>query len=83
MANIAGMDRSSTTGINLAHIQSETVLNPWNTKSYAIMQELRDREETIPPREMWRVPFLQKLLLQRHVLEVKELTKLIDSLCIS
>ena len=88
VANIAGRDRSSTTGINLAHIQAETGLNPWNTKSYAIMQEQRDREETIPPREMWRVPFFQKLLLQRHVLEVncedtKELTKLIDSLCIS
>ena len=49
VANIAGRDRSSTTGINLAHIQAETGLNPWNAKSYAIMQELRDREETIPP----------------------------------
>ena len=88
VANIAGRDRSSTTGINLTHIHAETGLNPWNAKSNAIMQELREREETIPSRDMWRIPLLQKLLLQRHEQEVncddtKEITKLIDSLCIS
>ena len=88
VANIAGRDKSSTTGINLTHIHAKMGLNPWSTKSTAIKQALWDREDPVPPREMWRIPLLQKLLSQRHALEVncketKDINKLIDSLCLS
>ena len=88
VANIAARDKSSTTGINLAHIHAETGLNPWSTKSMAIKQAVWDREDPVPPREMCRIPRLQKLLSQRHALEVncqetKYINNLIDSLCLS
>ena len=88
VANIAGRDKSSTTGINLAHIHAETGLNPWSNKSTAIKQALWDREDPVPPREMWRIPLLQKLLSQRHALEVncqesKDINNLNDSLYLS
>ena len=56
---------------------------------YTILESLWDRDDTFPPKNMWRIPLLSKLLSQRHVLEVNWeetryiINKLIDSLCVS
>ena len=86
MARLAARDRSSTTGINLSMIQQETGLNPWNTKPSVICNALEEREVTVPVNELWRLPLLRKLFIQRSQMEVdcsdtKEINALIDSLC--
>ena len=88
VANIAGRDKSSTTGINLANIQAETGLNPWTASSREVRLKLSEGEVQVPPTDLWRIPLLQKLLAQRHDMQVNcektdELNKLIDSLCTS
>ena len=88
VARLAARDRSSTTGINLSMIQQETGLNPWNTKPSVISQALEEREVTVPVNDLWRLPLLKKLLIQREEMEVacsntNQINSLIDSLCSS
>ena len=44
VANIAGRDKSSTTGINLANIQAETGLNPWTATQREVRLKLNEQE---------------------------------------
>ena len=66
VANIAGRDKSSTTGINLANIQAEMGLNPWTASSMEVRLKLNEGEVQVPPTDLWRITLLQKLLAQRH-----------------
>ena len=70
VANMAGRDKSSTTGINLANIQAETGLSPWTASPADIRDVISDKEDPVPPSDLWRIPFLEKLLLQRHEMQV-------------
>ena len=86
VANIAGRDKSSTTGINLANIQAETGLNPWTATQREVRLKLNEQEVEVPHTDLWRLPYLQKLLAQRHDIEVNcgkttEINKIITSLC--
>ena len=88
VASLAGRDKSSTTGINLAKIHAETGLNPFTVSPKKVRVALEEREETVPTQDLWRIPLLQKLLTQRCDLVVScdntdEINSLIDSLCIS
>ena len=88
MASVAGRDKSSTTGINLAKIQAETGYNPLVTSPRIIRQALEEREDPVPIADLWRIPLLVKLLKERSDMEVgcvntDEITEVIDSLCSS
>ena len=86
VASVAGRDRSSTTGINLAKIQAETGLNPFSASLRAVQQAFEEREEPVPPADHWRIPFLVKLLKQRKDMELNcvntdKLNDVINGLC--
>ena len=88
VANLAARDLGSTTGINLAKIEKETGLNPWIASSNEVKIALEQSEVTVPKEDTWRLPLLEKLLLQRNEMEVQvedttSLQQLIDSLCSS
>ena len=88
IASISAQDKSSTTGINVAKIANETGLNPWTTTPAAIRQALLEREDDVPERDQWRLPYLEKLLNTRYEMELslqdtKPINKQIDLLCIS
>ena len=85
---MAGQDKSSTTGINLAKIHAETGLNPFSTSARVFRQAFEEREPTVPVEDLWRIPFLVKLLNQRKEMEANcantdNISELIDSLCTS
>ena len=69
MATLAGKDKSSTTGINLMKIQNETGLNPWVATPSMVQAALSAKEDLTPQTDEWRIPFLEKLLLQRDTME--------------
>jgi hypothetical protein len=80
VAQLAAQDKSSTTGINLAKIYNETNINPWTSSSYQIRQALQEGEEIVPEQDMWRLPYLGKLLGARHKMELElHKTDYIDS----
>ena len=54
VANIAGRDCSSTTGINLHKLQQETGLNPWVAKSAEVRSVLLEKEQQVPQVDQWR-----------------------------
>ena len=86
VANLVGHDVQSTTGNNLARMKQETGLNPWTATPSMVKTALINNEVSVPEEENWRLPLLEKLLLQRHEMEyqlqdVKEIQSMIDSLC--
>ena len=86
VARVAGNDKSSTTGINLAKIQAETGHNPAVTSLRVIRQALEEREDPVPPADLWRIPFLTKLINQRSDMELScsntnAINDLINNLC--
>ena len=88
VANLAGRDRSSTTGINIYKLRKETGLNPWVTSPAEVRSVLMERELEVPQVEQWRIPLLGKLLQQRHELDLSvedtsQINELIESLCSS
>ena len=83
LAQIVARDIRSTTGRNLHLIQEEANIDPW-----AKDVEVRLHREPVPNEDMWRLPLLCKLLIQRKEMEVnmektEGITDLIDSLCSS
>ena len=91
MANIVGRDVRSTTGSNLKLLEELTGLNPWIFGSARIKEDLM-KEETAPTpvEDEWRLPYLASLLAKRQQLDymgeeelAKEITGLIDSLCVN
>ena len=88
LAQLTGRDATSTTGRNLRNIHLETGLDPWSSPSYQIGDKLSQLVAPVPPQDLWRLEYLQKLLIKRYDMEVdvqetKNITKLIDSLCIN
>ena len=88
MASLAAQDKSSTTGKNLANIFHETGLNAWEASPAEVRQALLSKEAVVPEQDIWRVPYLSKLLEERNDMEVNSLdtdqiSQLIDSLCTS
>ena len=85
-ANIVARDVQSTTGYNLAMIQRETNLCPWSVAPSMIMSAFQPVQ---PPNEdKWRIPYLEKLLVERNELETnvqdtKWIDTLIESICIN
>ena len=83
LAQIVARDIRSTTGRNLHLIQEEANIDPW-----AKDVEVKLRREPVPNEDMWRLPLLCKLLIQRKEMELnmektEGITDLIDSLCSS
>ena len=83
LAQIVARDIRSTTGRNLHLIQEEANIDPW-----AKDVEVRLHREPVPNEDMWRLPLLCKLLIQRKEMELnmektEGITDLIDSLCSS
>ena len=86
LVNIVARDIRSTTGRNLHLIQQETDLDPWVNSGKAIEEKLL--REPVPDEDIWRLPLLCKLLMQRQEMELnldntEYISNLIDSLCSS
>ena len=88
VANLPGHDVSSTTGRILYKIGQETGLNPWMTSPTLVKMALQQSDTMVPKRDRWRLPLLEKLLLQRQnmksqIQNTSKVQELIDSLCSS
>ena len=86
IAELAAKDKSSTTGKNLAKMRQETGLNPWVTSPFEVRLKLHKADVKVQVSDEWRLPYLQKLLGQRHELELelldtKEIDKFINIIC--
>ena len=62
VSKIAAHDKSSVTGINLYNISKETGLNSWTAKPNQVKRILQEKVNPSPANELWRLPFLEKLL---------------------
>ena len=69
VANLVGRDVQSTTGKNIARLPEETGLNPWVATPFMIKKVLTENEATVPEEDKWRLPLLEKLILQRYAME--------------
>ena len=88
LAELVGRDAMSTTGNNLVMLERETGLNPWTTSPQRVSAALTDNISPIPQQDTWRLQCLQKLLVQRYKLKIeaqdtRQISNLIDSLCIN
>ena len=88
VANKMMRDMGSTTGSNIARMQQETGLNIWSTTPAKVRDALVETEQPVPVVDQWRIPLLEKLLVQRRNMEVqtedtKAISEIIDSLCSS
>ena len=88
VANLAGHDVSSTTGGNLYRLAQETGLNPWIASPDMVRIALQEKDTVVPEEDRWRLPLLEKLLIQRFNMKsllqnTKAVQSLIDSLCSS
>ena len=90
LARVVAKDIRSTTARNLRMLESETGGLTWAASAKKIREELDSRKPAIPAEDIWRVPYLGKLLEERDGLvyqgeedskQVERLQSLIDSLC--
>ena len=84
LASLAGRDRQSVTGKNLAMLEGEFGLDPWSQGVNIFKSKFKGY--IIPDADTWRLPLLQRLLNQRRDMvacdeEVEHITELIDCLC--
>ena len=88
VANLAGRDMGSTTGSNISKLAQETGTNPWISLSSMTTQALEKGTIMVPNQDLWRLPLLDKLLVQRYEMEMQvqntdAIQDMIDSLCSS
>ena len=91
MAGLAGRDVRTTTGGNLRLLRELSGLDPWVFGSSRLKEELvKSETREVPALDQWRVPYLSSLLERRQVLHYqgdidreKELSDLVDSLCVN
>ena len=86
LSNLVLNDIRSTTFRNLALIRRESEVDSLIVPSAVVRKNVKRSQ--IPPNQEWRIPLLEKLIVQRkemedQLLDTKELSKLIDSLCSS
>ena len=86
LVHLVGRDIRTTTGNNLHLIRDLSGLDPWACTSKDVKKVLGGRLREVPEQDMWRLPYLGKLLEQRgelhhNMLDTSELTELIDSIC--
>ena len=85
-ASIVGRCARSTTGRNLKNIEIETGTDPWILPGWKVRQSVKKVE--IPSGEVWRAPYMVKLLESKKELDLmnldtSEVSSLLDSLCSS
>ena len=89
MANLVSRDVQTTTGTNLRLIERETGLSAWITGHVKLKDALVQKETVqVEEREKWRIPLLNKLLIQKQELlylgeDIEDISGLINSLCIN
>ena len=86
VAQLAAQDKRSTTGRNVANIAAETNLNPWVTSPAEVRANLVANDVKVPVNDEWRLPYLKKLLGQRHDMELQlmktdKITEQIEIIC--
>ena len=86
VANIVARDKASVTGRNLEMLREETGLNPWSATPAQIRESLPKKE--VPQQDRYRLGLLEKYLSTRKLLEsdmgdTKDISGLIDSLCVN
>ena len=86
--NIVGRDIRTNTGSNLHLIRELSGLDPLCCRSSQVKQVLGEKLREVPAQDLWRLAYLAKLLEQRgeahhKMLDTRELTDLIDSICIN
>ena len=86
VANIVSRDMSSVTGRNLSLLRELTGLNPWTATPAQVRERLL--LAATPPQDTWRLGLLEKYLatrrrLDRDLEDTKDITSLIDSLCVN
>ena len=65
---LSARDLRTNIGKNLHHIQEQKGLNPWEYGKKRIKRELlKYSYSEFPVAEMWRLPYLEKLLNQRSL----------------
>ena len=65
LVHLVGRDIRTTTGNNLHLIRDLTGLDPWSCTSRLVKEELVNSVKEVPAQDMWRLPYLCKLLEQR------------------
>ena len=91
VSRLAARDIRSTLGSNLALLREITGLDPWVVSPAHLREQLVSSEEVpVPAEDMWRVPYLKKLLDQRleayyagNQEKQDSLSALIDSLVVN
>ena len=88
MSHIVARDIRTTTGRNLYLIRDLTGLDPWCCSSEKVKKALGEKMVEVPEQDMWRIPYLERLLEERgeahyQMGNTNELTGLIDSLCVN
>ena len=83
-----GRDIRTTTGSNLHFIKDLSGLDPWSSSSKGVKAIMAERVKQVPEQDVWRIPYLGRLLEQRgelyyQMLDTTEVTELIESLCIN
>ena len=86
LVHIVGRDIRTTTGNNLHLIRDLSGLDPWACTSRYVNKFIGGRLREVPEQDMWRLPYLGKLLeqsggLHNKMMDTSELTELIDSIC--
>ena len=86
VANIVARNKASVTGRNLEMLREETGLNPWSATPAQIRESLPKKE--VPQQDRYRLGLLEKYLSTRKLMEsdmvdTKEISELIDSLCVN
>ena len=88
VANMVTRDVRSPTGSNIALIEDQLRLSLLNTTGRAVREACRTGKKDVPAEDSFRIPLLEKLLMQRgeqfyQLEDTTELTDQINSLCIN
>ena len=86
VANIVARDMSSVTGRNLTLLREMTGLNPWTATPAQVREKIEPA--ATPEQDTWRLGLLAQYLETRRKMntelqDTKEITSLIDSLCVN
>ena len=88
VVNLVSRDIRTTTGSNLDLIKELTGLDPWECTSREVKMVLAETYKEMNNHDMWRIPYLGKLLalrgeLHSQLLDTNDVTNLINSVCVN